>query len=582
MLKLVISDDEGKQTVVPLVREEISIGRREGNTIRLTERNVSRAHARLFRRNGAFVVEDLHSYNGVRVNGQRVVDEHPLNAGDRIEIGDYQLALHVDVAEMPADELAQTPAGGPAEAAAPPARLVMLTPPAPGAEFALTQDLVRIGRAEDLDVWVNHRSISREHAEVHREGDGRLRLIDLGSANGVRVNQEDVENAVLSSGDVIELGQVRFRFVEAGEPYRFDIARTIQLDAASRPDRRRRVPMLLALAILALVATGAAMVAAFGIGGGGAEVIATPSASEPRPAVVPSASVATDGVAPARPDPDPLPAPARADPVRDVASERVAAELFRSALAGCRAAVDQQRPAQALERANEALLLVPDDLEAQACQREAEALEIEEGVYRRALDAFENDELREAYETLHELPDDSPYLDLEGARRIAERYARGLLDRAREAVDDAPEETRSLARSVRAMPDATQFQHGEAEDLLRRVAAVAGASSERAQGSRRREPVAASDPPPADEPPEQVAAARLARVRDCSARGDNSCVIAILDGSAQSAYELDLLIEAYRANSQMTRAVEVMRRYVDRYPNSSRARQYRQIIDRYR
>ena len=47
MWKLVIEDDEGKRTVVPLTRDEYSIGRKEGNTIRLTERNVSREHARL-------------------------------------------------------------------------------------------------------------------------------------------------------------------------------------------------------------------------------------------------------------------------------------------------------------------------------------------------------------------------------------------------------------------------------------------------------------------------------------------------------------------------------------------------------
>jgi len=49
MHKLIIEDDEGKAVVVPLIREEISIGRQEGNTIRLTERNVSRRHARLVR-----------------------------------------------------------------------------------------------------------------------------------------------------------------------------------------------------------------------------------------------------------------------------------------------------------------------------------------------------------------------------------------------------------------------------------------------------------------------------------------------------------------------------------------------------
>ena len=42
MYKLIIEDDEGKTTVVPLIRDEITIGRKEGNTIRLTERNVSR------------------------------------------------------------------------------------------------------------------------------------------------------------------------------------------------------------------------------------------------------------------------------------------------------------------------------------------------------------------------------------------------------------------------------------------------------------------------------------------------------------------------------------------------------------
>ena len=42
MLKLVISDDEGKTMVIPLTRDELTIGRKDGNSIRLTERNVSR------------------------------------------------------------------------------------------------------------------------------------------------------------------------------------------------------------------------------------------------------------------------------------------------------------------------------------------------------------------------------------------------------------------------------------------------------------------------------------------------------------------------------------------------------------
>ncbi|HZA51226.1 MAG TPA: FHA domain-containing protein, partial [Myxococcaceae bacterium] len=93
MLKLIIEDDEGRKTVVPFIRDEITIGRQEGNTIRLTERNVSRRHARLFRQNGSILVEDLGSYNGVRVNGERVVGHAPIHDGDLIEIGDYDLEL---------------------------------------------------------------------------------------------------------------------------------------------------------------------------------------------------------------------------------------------------------------------------------------------------------------------------------------------------------------------------------------------------------------------------------------------------------------------------------------------------------
>ena len=47
MWKLTIEDDQASKTVVHLVRDDYSIGRAEDNTVRLTERNISRRHARL-------------------------------------------------------------------------------------------------------------------------------------------------------------------------------------------------------------------------------------------------------------------------------------------------------------------------------------------------------------------------------------------------------------------------------------------------------------------------------------------------------------------------------------------------------
>src|SRR3977135_1647494 len=92
-MKLIIEDDEGRKTVVPVVRADVTIGRQDGNTIRLTERNVSRRHARLLKENGSLVIEDLGSYNGVRVNGEKITGPTKIKEGDLVEIGDYDLGI---------------------------------------------------------------------------------------------------------------------------------------------------------------------------------------------------------------------------------------------------------------------------------------------------------------------------------------------------------------------------------------------------------------------------------------------------------------------------------------------------------
>ncbi|NNE18166.1 MAG: FHA domain-containing protein [Myxococcales bacterium] len=208
MYKLVISDDKGHTTVVPLLRDEITIGREDGNSIRLTERNVSRSHARLLKRNEAYIVEDLGSYNGVTINGERIDEKAKLAVGDQLGIGDYDLAFQTDA---PATRKKMT-AAAPKPKSAPPPRLVVLSDPVVGAEFSLSKPVLRIGRDERLDIWINHKSISHEHAEVQSK-DGRVTVFDLDSANGMRVNGVPVSRAVLEAGDTLELGKVRFRFV---------------------------------------------------------------------------------------------------------------------------------------------------------------------------------------------------------------------------------------------------------------------------------------------------------------------------------------------------------------------------------
>jgi tetratricopeptide (TPR) repeat protein len=100
-VKLVIEDDEGQRREVPLDRDEITIGRREDNLVHLPERNVSRHHARLLRREGQLLLEDLRSANGTRVNGVRISEPVQLTETDLVRIGDYGVALRPD--EVPLD-----------------------------------------------------------------------------------------------------------------------------------------------------------------------------------------------------------------------------------------------------------------------------------------------------------------------------------------------------------------------------------------------------------------------------------------------------------------------------------------------
>lgn len=64
----------------------VSIGREEGNLLRLNDERVSRFHAKVQFDNGEMILTDLESTNGTRVNGT-VVQIRRLRPGDRVGIG---------------------------------------------------------------------------------------------------------------------------------------------------------------------------------------------------------------------------------------------------------------------------------------------------------------------------------------------------------------------------------------------------------------------------------------------------------------------------------------------------------------
>ena len=70
--------------------DRLTIGRRPESDIFLDDVTVSRDHALLVRRSGAYYLDDCGSLNGTYVNRERV-DSHRLKDGDELQIGKYKL-----------------------------------------------------------------------------------------------------------------------------------------------------------------------------------------------------------------------------------------------------------------------------------------------------------------------------------------------------------------------------------------------------------------------------------------------------------------------------------------------------------
>src|SRR5205807_5574111 len=75
------------------VVDELTIGRAAGCQIPLDDSYASQLHARLFRRNGDLLVEDLGSTNGTFLNRKKVSSAVPMRKGDRLQVGKTVLEL---------------------------------------------------------------------------------------------------------------------------------------------------------------------------------------------------------------------------------------------------------------------------------------------------------------------------------------------------------------------------------------------------------------------------------------------------------------------------------------------------------
>ncbi|MEI6687025.1 MAG: FHA domain-containing protein [Planctomycetota bacterium] len=85
-----------------------------------------------------------------------------------------------------------------------------LVPLEGGNTIELSRDLTVVGRKEDCDLRLDHKSISKFHCVIVKM-DNTLLIRDLGSTNGTVVNGKKIRRATLKNNDCLNIANLPFR-----------------------------------------------------------------------------------------------------------------------------------------------------------------------------------------------------------------------------------------------------------------------------------------------------------------------------------------------------------------------------------
>jgi tetratricopeptide (TPR) repeat protein len=240
-----------------------------------------------------------------------------------------------------------------------------------GREFILDRPSLVIGRTPENDIIIEHKSISRHHARIVREGN-QYYAVDLESANGVRVNGTDHDRVLLKAGDEIELGQVQLRFVteEGGG----------EVQAGFRRKGRGKLYGIVAAGAVAL-----AVVLTVALGGGRSRSHRRPASPAPPVAV----------------QPVPVPQPPAPPPEPK--------ETLEDLLAAAKSAQAAEKWDEALAAASKAVAASPDSSEAAELRKLAEDEKGNAERFATLKEAADNSNLEAVLRGASDIPETSVY-----------------------------------------------------------------------------------------------------------------------------------------------------------------------------
>jgi pSer/pThr/pTyr-binding forkhead associated (FHA) protein len=198
----------------------MTFGRAVDCSVVLNDELVSRHHAAIEPTPTGYRLVDTGSRNGVYVGDQRVA-ELALTHQARFRIGSTTFEF-----------VAPTPRGEPAAPRTFIVRVVSPGVPADaGRSIEADSGIATVGRGDDCTLTLADLATSRHHARIEALEDGRFRLVDTRSANGLWVEGRRVAEETVLPGQRFRIGSTVLECEFLGDATA-DVERTVMLPAA--------------------------------------------------------------------------------------------------------------------------------------------------------------------------------------------------------------------------------------------------------------------------------------------------------------------------------------------------------------
>lgn len=233
MARLVLMFNKQVVKEYPLLKESVTIGRNNDNTISVDNLAVSGYHARIDKAGDDFILTDLQSTNGTFVNDKKIIS-HKLSHGDNVIIGKHVLlfigtekdkgakddqkmdldkTMMLDTAKQK-ELLAKQQGTMKAAKASSKIGAVSFIDNSNLGEIELTKKLTKIGKADTSEIKLSGMLMPATAAMISRRPNGYM-ISFAGGLTKLKVNGQVVKESIqLNDFDTIELGSFKFQFFQ--------------------------------------------------------------------------------------------------------------------------------------------------------------------------------------------------------------------------------------------------------------------------------------------------------------------------------------------------------------------------------